>query len=61
LYYWFFILFFLDENRRVFLYENCAWNIKGRYETAMEDDDYAAWTNEGGEHLLQILFVSIIL
>jgi hypothetical protein len=54
-------LILLDENQRVFLYENSVWNVKGRYETAMEDDDDALWTYHDGEDILQILVVSIFL
>ena len=53
-----FDVIFLDENRRVFLYEDSVWNIKGRYETAMEDDEPALWVHEDGVDLLRILVVS---
>ena len=55
------MLFFLDENHRIFLHENSVWNIKGRYETAIEDDEDAVWTCHDGEDVLQILVVSILL
>ena len=45
----------------MFLYENSAWNIKGRYETAMEDDEDAFWMQQDGEDLMQILVVSLLL
>ena len=28
-------IYFLDKNQRVFLYEDDAWTIKGRYKTAL--------------------------
>jgi hypothetical protein len=48
------------ENRHIFLHENSVWNIKGRYETAIEDDEDAVWTCHNGEDVLRILVVSIL-
>jgi hypothetical protein len=53
---------FSDQNHCIFLYENSVWNIKGLYETAMEDDDDdVMWMHQNGEDILQILVVSILL
>ena len=52
---------FLGENRHIFLHENSVWNIKGRYETAIEDDEDAMWTCNNGEDILRILVVSLLL
>jgi len=33
--------------------------MKGRYQTALEDDDDAVWTYEDGQDILRFLIVSI--
>ena len=56
-----FLHIFLDENRRIFLHKSSVWNIKGRYETAMEDNEDVMCTCNNGEDILQILVVSLLL
>ena len=56
-----FLHIFLDENCHIFLHENSVWNIKGHYETAIEDDEDAMWTCDNGEDILGILIISILL
>jgi hypothetical protein len=34
----------LEFNQRVFVYEDGNWAAKGRYETALEDNDNIMWT-----------------
>ena len=34
----------LEFNQRVFVYEDSNWAAKGRYETALEDNDDISWT-----------------
>jgi hypothetical protein len=53
-------IIFVDENHCVFLYENSVWNIKGWYETAMEDDDNMIWMHDNGQDVLCILVVSVL-
>jgi len=36
-----------------------VWNIKGRFKTAIEDDEDAMWISHDGEDILRILVVSI--
>jgi len=64
-FYWvicYFIHSFLEQNQRVFVYEDNEWMIKGRYETALGDaDDDVMWTHEDGQELLRFLIVSILL
>ena len=36
------------------------WAIKGRYETALEDNESALWTYSNGQDVLQLLIVSKI-
>jgi hypothetical protein len=56
---WFILLIFLvDDNRRVFVYEDDMWTVKGRYEHAIENDDDVSWTYENGHDVLRFLLVS---
>ena len=34
----------LEFNQRVFVYEDGNWAVKGRYETALVDNDDISWT-----------------
>lgn len=48
---------FSDSNQRIFVYEDDMWAVKGRFETALEDDDDAVWTFANGQDILQVLLV----
>ena len=48
----------LDHNQRVFVYEDDVWTMKGRYETALEDDEDAVWTYESSQDILRLFIVS---
>lgn len=37
------------------------WAIKGRYDTAIEDDEDIQWTMKGGSSILNILLVGYIV
>ena len=50
----------LDFNRRVFIYEDDMWAIKGRFETALEDNESVLWTYDNGQDILRLLIVSMI-
>ena len=50
--------FFVDDNHRVFVYEDDMWTIKGRYDHALENDDDVSWTYENGQDVLRFLLVS---
>lgn len=52
------IMFFVDDNQRVFVHEDDMWTVKGRYEHALEDDDDVSWTYENGNDVLRFLLVS---
>lgn len=60
----FFILFLiligivLELNQRVFVYEDEMWDLKGRFETALEDDEDVTWKMDKGEPILQFLILS---
>src|SRR6266508_1783059 len=55
------ILIFVDNNHRIFVYEDEMWTIKGWYETAMEDNGDAIWTCENGQDVMHFLAVSICI
>ena len=55
--YYHFILFCLELNQRIFVYDDDEWMIKGRYETAVEDNEDLTWTYENGQDLVRILIV----
>jgi len=51
---------FVDDNHRVFIYEDDMWTIKGRYDHALENDDEdVSWTYEKGNDVLRFLLVSL--
>ena len=47
----------LEYNQRVFVFEEGNWSAKGRYETALEDNDNIMWTFDGIDKL-HLLIVS---
>ena len=49
---------FIELNSRIFVYEDDTWAVKGRYENALEDNDHAMWTFDGGQDILCLLIVS---
>jgi hypothetical protein len=60
-----FILFLLDflksgieSNMRIHTYEENDWNIKGKYETALEDDEEVTWMKIDRNYVLPIWLVS---
>ena len=53
------IIFIIDDNHRVFVYEEEIWTIKGQYETALEDNKEATWSYENGQDIICFLVVSI--
>ena len=53
------IMFIIDDNHCVFVYEEEMWTIKGRYETALEDNREATWSYENGQDIMHFLVVSI--
>jgi hypothetical protein len=48
----------LEFNQRIFVYEDGNWAAKGRYETALEDNDDVMWTFDKGLDTLHVLIVS---
>jgi len=55
------LITFIDDNHRVFVYEDEMWTIKGRYETALEDNGEATWTYENGQDIMRFLVVSVFM
>jgi hypothetical protein len=57
---WFFEVS-LGLNPRIFVYEDHLWNIKGRYSTAINDEEPIAWDFVNGEYILPISVVCFYL
>lgn len=55
------MIFCPEFNQRVFVNEDDTWEVKGRYNTALEDDDDANWIFENDQNILKLLVVSILL
>lgn len=51
----------VDKNKRVFVYEEGNWSVKGRFDTALQVDDPILWDNEAGEYSLIVALVRICL
>jgi hypothetical protein len=52
---------FLGLNPRIFVYEEDLWNIKGRYSTAIKDEEPVTWDFINGEYILPISVVGYTL
>ena len=50
----------LELNAWIFVYEDGLWNIKGRYSTAIDDEDPVEWSLINGDYVLPISIVSIL-
>jgi hypothetical protein len=50
---------FSERNQRVFVYEDDFWAIKGRYTTAVEDNDIADWKVLNDQFRLRLLIVGV--
>ena len=48
-----------ESNIRIHTFEENEWNIKGKYNTALEDDDEISWMVIGKDNVLPIWLVSI--
>ena len=47
-------LFFSELNQHIFVYDDDEWMIKGRYQTAFEDNEDITWTYENGQDILTL-------
>ena len=47
----------LEQNQRVFVYEDKLWTVKGRYDTALAENDEVEWSVEKDKFLLRLLVV----
>lgn len=50
----------LENNRHIYVLENSAWDLKGRYNLAIEDNDDLDWVNVNGEDVTSVLVVMTI-
>jgi hypothetical protein len=48
---------FSDSNQHIFVHEDDMWAVKGRFETALEDDDDVVWTFANGQDILGVLII----
>jgi hypothetical protein len=48
----------LENNRHIYVLENSIWDLKGRYDMAVEDDDDLDWVKVDGEDVTRMLVVS---
>ncbi|KAG6912827.1 hypothetical protein DXG01_011734, partial [Tephrocybe rancida] len=43
------------SNSRIFTWEEDMWNIKGRFEDAIQDDDDVPWVKENNKYIIRLL------
>lgn len=48
---------FLEQNQRVFVYEDNIWAVKGRYDAAVVDNEEVEWSGLPDQHRLRLLIV----
>ena len=48
---------FLERNKRVFVYEDNLWAVKGCYDAAVEDNDDVEWSVLPDHYRLRLLIV----
>jgi len=46
---------------RIHTYEQNEWTIKGKYDTAVEDDDEIFWMKINKDHVLPMWLVSVLI
>jgi len=46
-----------EGNRRLYVWDDDVWAVKGRYETALNEDDPVAWEEQHGKLVLRIAAV----
>jgi hypothetical protein len=47
----------VEFNRRVYVWEDDLWAVKGRYQSAVEDDDTVVWDTQDGKLVLRVAMV----
>lgn len=48
----------VEQNRRVFVFEDELWAVKGRYQTALSSNDDIDWSVLENQFILKLLIVS---
>jgi hypothetical protein len=48
----------LENNYRIYVYEEGNWGIKGHFDKAVELDESIFWSRDGGDYTLTIGIVS---
>lgn len=51
---------YLDEEQRVYTQTGNMWDVKGRYDVALEEDTKVQWVMKDGQDILNILMVSMV-
>ena len=51
------LTYILESNACVWVYEDGTWDLKGPYESAMEEDEEVVWQFKGDMHVLLVLVV----
>jgi hypothetical protein len=51
----------LEHNRRLYVYEDNMWNIKGRFDAVVANNEVAEWQKDGERLILSILMVNSYL
>ena len=51
----------LESSMRIHTYEQNEWTIKGKYDTAVEDDDEIFWMKINKDHVLPMWLVSVLI
>jgi len=51
----------LETNVCIWVYEDDMWDLKGKYESAMEEDEEVVWQLKNNTHVLMILVVRCYL
>jgi hypothetical protein len=53
------IKYFIEFNRRVYVLEDNIWEVKGRFQAVLEDDEMVAWEVQEGKMVLHISAVRL--
>ena len=51
-------LIVVDHNDRILVREEGHWNIKGRFQVALEDNEDLIWSLENGQYCAHIMIVN---
>ena len=55
------LIFVLENNHHIYVLENSVWDLKGRFNMVVKDDDDIDWVKVKGEDAVSVLVVSSYL